>query len=159
MLRLQVADLSSVCFTHVYIHREAEDDPNDVLFSPHADSRHGGASPAHQQAHHSDEIAGYQVSGGYEAQKAKWQATPFYLSSGAPTVHPDDVDIDSIPMIRLTSADLEGRPSDKKGKKDKRGKGHRKQHASSSSGSLVMPVLKDDVMPEGAKDSESEGEK
>lgn len=142
----------------------------DVIFS--SDSRGssvlagqgGGSAGASPRPQHSDEFSGYQVTSAYEAHKAKWQATPFYLSSSSnppsgttAAVHPDDVDIDSIPMVRLTTADLEGRG----GGKNKKGggkKGHRKQQpgGSSSSGSLVMPVLKDDVMPEGAKDSDDD---
>lgn len=141
----------------------------DVIFS--SDSRGssvlagqgGGSAGASPRPQHSDEFSGYQVTSAYEAHKAKWQATPFYLSNNPPSgttaaVHPDDVDIDSIPMVRLTTADLEGRGGGGKNKKGAGKKGHRKQQpgGSSSSGSLVMPVLKDDVMPEGAKDSDDE---
>ena len=153
-------------------------DPNedtiDMIFSGSAGGtplRRSGYEEARGDSPLSGQYSRHE-QGGYqddEAQRrARWQATPFYLppasggGGGGAGGAIDDADIDNIPIIRLTSADLDGTPGgsrSKKGsrRKSKKGDRHSRHHHSSSSGSLpTAEVMKEEMMPEGAVDSGGE---
>jgi AP-3 complex subunit delta len=153
-------DLARVSFTNVYLAPEAEEESVDAIFSGSRGYEDAGSRPGSaERTRRGQEYSGYQVDDA-AGERARWQETPFYLSSRQAPVNPQDVDVDNIPVIRLTSADLDGRSH----KKDKRrkGKGKHRHNRSSSSGSGSLPsapVMKDEVMPDGAMDSGDDNDK
>jgi hypothetical protein len=162
-------ELSHVCFTHVYLAAEPEDEPLESMFglglggsASNTPARAGyEEAPGDGGPYHSQEGPGtYQTGDIAEAQRAKWQATPFYLGGSTMAATPaavDEGDLDAIPIIRLTAKDLEGR----RGKRDKKGgrKGKGRGRAAEGAAPMGVPVLRDEVMPEGAVDSGSEEER
>jgi len=176
-------DSARVCFTHIYIQPDHDDEPIDMLDKQPQGGGIGGGGGSSSMSpdggggvvrHHSQEYLGYQVD--YEAERAKWQSTPFYLQpstttttttttggNGSNLVNPEDVDIDSIPVIRLTEEDLKGK---RHRKSRRRGEGGSSRHRKGGDGSgggggdgrvpPPLPVMKDEVMPEGARESGSE---
>lgn len=150
-------ETARVCFTHIYLQPDPEDEAIESIISKHSsdDFKALGMAGGGSGRHHTQEYSGYQVDA--ESDRQRWQSTPFYLqSSSQPPVHPDEVDIDSIPVIRLTEEDLKGKKHRKHRRKGEAGDGRHHQQRSSGSNTAVM--MKEELMPEGARDSGSEGE-
>lgn len=162
-------DLAQVCFTQIYMAPDPNEDTIEMIFSgsaggtPHRRAGYeeaGGDSPLIGGDHQHDEAS----------RRARWQATPFYLPPGGgggalggvggAAAGIDETDIDSIPIIRLTPEDLEGKAR-RRGTGKRRSKKDRhtssRHHSFSSSGGLPPAhVMKDEMMPEGAVDSGGE---
>lgn len=170
-------DLARVTFTHVFVAPEpvieergkegGRDEMEAAFGSPRRlprGGREGGGIYVEASS------PGYQPG---DVSRQKWQTTPFYLTSTSVAAGDGENGGESEvtpPSFHLTAADLEGRGRRQRGEggreEGRKGRrksgmkgGHRRGQPSGSSDSIsggAVLVLRDEVMPEGAVDSDSE---
>jgi AP-3 complex subunit delta-1 len=156
-------DLAKVTFTNIFVAAETVDEgPGqgfEDLEAAFGTPRRPGGGEGYEEA----------VSPSYQpgnVSRQPWRSTPFYLAASSGQAREEEAEGEEVvrPSFHLTAVDVDGRGrrrGERKGKGGGKGKkgGHRRGRVSDSSGSLSggVAVLREEVMPEGAVESDSDG--